>query len=497
MKRLCLVLIAIVFLLAIVPSSVLAFEIEPYSPEMEAKPSAPSFSPEDDAFDYRNIYQSLENLGEIQSTLTPPEDESEEPDRLAPDELVVQPGRRPAAATQSIPAQTGQGGMSFEVGALVLYPEQSYAPGVVLQDALVEPASLIWRSSNPEIVWVSAEGVVTGLARGSAVVQASTKDGSAYCMLQVTVKGSPALSSVLQTERYADDLYRLDRPVGWQSYTSGSQDKTNLIVYDPDEKARQLFYLSEIGPFYTNAMQYALDVKYMMEMDCTVPWIDAPVVTNMRADYFFSKYNNLIEQYAAQMDTYFPRLSDFQVISYQNTRVMVEGCKTTGIVYGTFMQDGAACAGVFATSMVEKKGYTGEMGGSLGYAYMTVGVAAPISEFTSAADAYFGILDSLNLDTRYFATNDHTIAQLCKELRDFWNKRDPFDDVSAQQWADEQMAQERLYDVESGTVYLVPAGFYETYDARREKYQMQHLIRVSEQIPALWLLPTKNASNLK
>ncbi|MEJ2586742.1 MAG: hypothetical protein P8165_04005 [Deltaproteobacteria bacterium] len=52
------------------------------------------------------------------------------------------------------------------------------------------------------------------------------------------------------------------------------------------------------------------------------------------------------------------------------------------------------------------------------------------------------------------------------------------------------LGKERLYDPDTGRVYEFENGFYDTYDTRRNDYEINHLKRLQGNNYNLWMTPT-------
>lgn len=379
---------------------------------------------------------------------------------------------------------------SLSLSDVILYPGMTYK----INGTDISKAS--WKSSNSSVVSVAGQ-TITARRKGKAEIEA-TVDGQKLSF-DVTVNSFPD-STTLSTSRYAGEKFSINKPSGWSAFKqggskAGSRD-ANVILYDPDRSGRQIFYLSRLGPFYTNSIQYGIDIKYMENWGYTIQWLNSPVITPLRADYFFSKFNQLVSVDASKLSYYFPTLKQFKNIELQNISPLVDSCKT-GIVRGTFLQNGVPCEGLFATSLVQEKKYTGYVGGSLGLAYMTVGVAAPVDEFARSAEEYIKVFASMTISSGYFATNQHTVNKLASEIETTWKNRDKSKDVTIQKWADGRLDKERVYNPATGKIYLCEKGFYSKYSKDTLKYRMKNLVPLPENIPELWLIPAESGSGVR
>lgn len=76
--------------------------------------------------------------------------------------------------------------LTLQVGKLTIYQDNVYTLSYTLEPNT--GARVYWTSSDPAIVQVDDQGVITGLAKGSAKVTAYTEDGAAKATCKVTVK---------------------------------------------------------------------------------------------------------------------------------------------------------------------------------------------------------------------------------------------------------------------------------------------------------------------
>jgi hypothetical protein len=70
--------------------------------------------------------------------------------------------------------------------------------------------------------------------------------------------------------------------------------------------------------------------------------------------------------------------------------------------------------------------------------------------------------------------------------------RNRSDDIISEKRSDAMLGNERVYNPDTGTVYEVPLGFYETYNLHRELYNMDNLQALPDADWNLWTAPTES-----
>ncbi|MBQ7871359.1 MAG: S8 family serine peptidase, partial [Oscillospiraceae bacterium] len=134
----------------------------------------------------------------------------------------------------------------------------------------VSDTSLIWGTSDPSVAIVDANGVVTGVAAGTAVITAiSVFDPTAKASCTVTVKeAGVTVKGVLEDEKGVTQTftYDLDKEATW---TGGMTMDTTLLSADRDPKTGNYFVVDSIYSNY-GLTKYSADGAVLARVDSAV-----------------------------------------------------------------------------------------------------------------------------------------------------------------------------------------------------------------------------------
>jgi hypothetical protein len=78
-----------------------------------------------------------------------------------------------------------------------------------------------------------------------------------------------------------------------------------------------------------------------------------------------------------------------------------------------------------------------------------------------------------------------------------WEDRKRVDDIISEKRSDAILGNERVYNLDTGTIYEVPLGFYDEYNIHRERYNMDNLQLLPDNDWNLWTAPTESDDKIK
>ena len=317
-------------------------------------------------------------------------------------------------------------------------------------------------------------------------------------------------------ERYTGVGYTIDKPRGWAVYPAGDCDTLAVLLRDPQEPRRQVFYFSSIGKLYTTEAQKALDEWYVANGGFPPPWLDAPVVEPFTPEGFLAHWPEVAAMQGATLFMpQFPRLEGLRLVAASPRPSMLPGLpgSASAEVRGAFMAGGAVGEGMLLATTVPPGGPPLGLctsppsgpSGCTGYAFLICGITAPKQEFAATAELLLASLDSFAVTPAYVqeclarahlqfnavAQAGQTLREASDAIWDGWVARSHAEDVTFEQYSDAFMEVERVYDPSTGTVYEVPAGWYaQDYDPNRGAYQLGGL-QLLPGDAAYWELWTK------
>lgn len=132
-------------------------------------------------------------------------------------------------------------GISISQSTLSLAPEGTAALTAAVQPAGALHKGVTWSSSNESVATVDANGVVTAVAEGTAVITATTDEGAFTASCTVTVRAggapdTPGTPSTPSTPSTGESTSRPQRPSG--SSSSSSKDKDDRPAADDNTEKK-------------------------------------------------------------------------------------------------------------------------------------------------------------------------------------------------------------------------------------------------------------------
>jgi hypothetical protein len=304
----------------------------------------------------------------------------------------------------------------------------------------------------------------------------------------------------LNLETFNGGVFTIDKPQGWNIYTAGSCADFAFLLRDPQDPLRQVFFFGEVGPIYMSKEQKQIDYDYMSMGGYPIQYIEMPVVDPLTPENFLQQFHLITETSIAQsFMPQAPPLEHFEVISTTSQSSFISG-GTTELVRGLFMQDGKVAEGLFLVTVAPVLSAMGGPGGDIAYGFQVMGITAPKQEFRYLENTLGASLQSFTVSSSY-AQNcmqqqaqtygaileaGKTLSEASDIIMDGWESRNKVDDIVAEKRSDAILGNERVYDPETGEVYEVENGFYDTYNINRDQYEMSNLQPLPDDSWDLW-----------
>ncbi|MBN1762199.1 MAG: hypothetical protein JW878_03835 [Methanomicrobia archaeon] len=304
----------------------------------------------------------------------------------------------------------------------------------------------------------------------------------------------------LSLETFNGGFFTIDKPQGWNIYTAGSCADFAFLLRDPQDPLRQVFFFGEVGPVYMSEEQKQIDYDYMSMGGYPIQYIEMPVVDPLTPENFLQQFHLITETSIAQsFMPQAPPLEHFEVISTTSQSSFISG-GTTELVRGLFVQDGAVAEGLFLVTVAPVLPAMGGPGGDIAYGFQVMGITAPKQEFRYLENSLAASMQSFTVSQSY-AQNcmqqqaqtygaileaGKTLSEASDIIMDGWESRNKVDDIVAEKRSDAILGNERVYDPETGEVYEVENGFYDTYNTNRDQYEMNNLQPLPDDSWDLW-----------
>lgn len=312
-----------------------------------------------------------------------------------------------------------------------------------------------------------------------------------------TLKPTPKI----ELELYDVGFLNIRKPKGWDVHIAGVCSTLGLLIQDPDEPLRQIFYFGMIGPVYLKEAQRQIDLAYIQGGGYNmITWLDAPAVDPLTAENFFTHWPGIADMDAAvAFMPQFPRLEGFSVVSGTPLAPMFPN-GDSALLRGLFLNDGAVGEGQFLGSVWVNSPYWGIPGGGTAYGGILLGVTAPKREFKDIEAKLVSALESFTMTQGYIdwclvqqaqlwgavARQGQTLREASDIVFDGWVSRSQTSDIMAEKGSDAMLGLERVYDPSTNQTYSVPVGWFEDYDIHRGDYDMTDLQLLPGDSVELW-----------
>jgi hypothetical protein len=195
-----------------------------------------------------------------------------------------------------------------------------------------------------------------------------------------------------------------------------------------------------------------------------------------------------------------PKISDIQFISSLTPVTSVLTSATDAkIIRALFNQENTLGEGLFYVETLDygilTSGYN-----NIGFGVIFIGMSTGENEFLEYEPILNNILKSYTISQDYVsacirAQNQavsgilkagQTLSETSDIIMDVWDTRQKSDDILSEKWSDTTLSYERVYDPETGEVYRVENGFYDSYNINREDFEMSNLEQLPENSWDLW-----------
>jgi hypothetical protein len=319
---------------------------------------------------------------------------------------------------------------------------------------------------------------------------------------------APPVLTAPALEQYDGGVFTMRKPAGWAVQKAGDCATFSVVASDPANPAARVFYFGELGPMYSNEGQRGVDESYMAMGGYPIQWSDAPVLSPITPQKFLSVYPELTRmQLAKQAGIDWPEIGNAQVISSQSGQALVPGASAE-TMRALFTAGNSLGEGLFYVSVMELIPSMGSPSSGIAYAFGFSGITASQEKFLAMEPALAQSLASITLNDAYVSQClqqqqqqaqasrrlSETLSETSDIITDSWEARQKSDDIISEKRSDAMLGRERVYDPDTGDVYYVDNGFYESYDTSREKFQMDRLQPLPADDYALWNAPAFDGS---
>ena len=304
-------------------------------------------------------------------------------------------------------------------------------------------------------------------------------------------------------------VFSMQIPQGWKVQTGGRCTTGAVVVQDPQNPLRQVFYFGSVGPFYLSENQKEIDREYEAMGGYPIAWKEMPVIQPLTSEEFVKNFEKIIETPAIKefMDD-LPELKEVEVLSVESTKSPLPG--ESALIRALFKNGERIGEGLFHVGVVENVPEMGGPGSGHAQALQFVGVTAESEEFEEVVLDLVKSAESLSLDESYLASCTQeieeqgraalkagkTLQEAGEIITQGWEGRNKVDDILSAKRSDANLGIERVYDPATGEVYQVENDFYSKYENNREKYRMNGLQVLPEKDWKLWTAPTLDGSRI-
>jgi hypothetical protein len=331
------------------------------------------------------------------------------------------------------------------------------------------------------------------------------------------IQNNTGQNASLIYETFYDEGVSVQLPQNWAVEFYGSCATKSFIAYDINNPVRQVFYFSEAGPVYTSQLQKDNDLEWKAYYESIgssylILYTQSPVVSPLNAQNFLTSFKSLAEtDFMETIAPLSPKMYEFQIISSADSaQKILPNANDAKTIRALFKQDGALGEGLF---YVETFDYGAATGGfmNIGYGMTFIGLTAKDDEFPQYEAVLNSILNSYTISQEYVskciqAQNaagaaaveiGQTLSETSDIMMDAWDNRQRSDDILSEKWSDTTLSYERVYDPETGEVYRVENGFYDSYNINREHFEMNNLEQLPDNDWDLWTAVTNYEEDIR
>lgn len=320
---------------------------------------------------------------------------------------------------------------------------------------------------------------------------------------------NPSGTANIKLVEYDGGFFKMMIPKGWRveanANVGGDCAAMYVIVTDPSNPMRKIFYINKTSYFPRSEMQRQMDLQYYRSSGIL---INLPVtVSPTTPENFLTKIHLMVDATKRYPGFFAPRdmpvwdtLKIFSTIHQPDVWSSLIG--PTDLMRAVFINDGKVGQGLFIASVVPIGPDLGMAGAGNACAYAFGGIMAPKGEFMQMQEALAQSAASLVFNDVYMYTCiglkqadinqrrqeiSRTLAETSEIMNESWRNRNRSEDVSAEKWSDYMRGTERLYDPSTSEVYEFRNGFYDTYRSNSSSYTMSNLQPIPDNNYDLWM----------
>ncbi|MCR4277570.1 MAG: hypothetical protein NUV85_00970, partial [Candidatus Berkelbacteria bacterium] len=313
----------------------------------------------------------------------------------------------------------------------------------------------------------------------------------------------------LKLEDYSGGFFTIKKPVDWTVTVGGSCSTFSFVIHNPSNPAQMIMYFGEVGPVYLSEKQRMLDKSYMDMGGYKIAWYDMPVVSPLTPENFLKTMSTITSTpLVQQFMTNLPQLKDVDVISSTTAISPVSG--TTKLMRAVFIEKGIPANGLFFLTTTVVLPETGMASSGIGYGMTFIGISSGRAEFTYLEKPLNDSLKSLDISQDYVSKcigaqnaqtqnalkTSKTLSETSDIITQGYDNRNKSDDIISEKRSDVMLGRDRVYDPDTGNVYDVKNGWYDSYNINRQEFKMNNLEQLPQSDWNLWTSPTKDAKEI-
>ncbi len=310
----------------------------------------------------------------------------------------------------------------------------------------------------------------------------------------------PVRPSVTGTTNYNDGRFSIQLPAGWKIRTSGEYTAFAFKAWDPEQPNRTIFLMCKLEPFLKSQEAKKKYRQVAKNLGGTYAFFaEAPVMESPTLPGFLRTIPE-IRQFCAKFHRkgltlnpdVVPDMNAIEVIETKRSTIPCPPtCQDNSIARVKYVDHQRQVSeGLITAQPVAGMQYNFfGVDGWFHTVYGFMGVTAPIGEMRELEPILTKCLGSFNFTQDYVnraikVSNEEREALLARgramqaahdAMTEAWRAREKAHDIAFQKWSDSFMGYDRLYDADTGEVYLAELGFYEQYDLHRDEYAKSNL----------------------
>lgn len=322
--------------------------------------------------------------------------------------------------------------------------------------------------------------------------------GAAQIGKMGTYRVEPAAPIVPGLVKYDGGYFTIDLPEGWRIQTMGQYSAFSFRAWNPENPDYEIFYYGTLTPFNKSEEAKAWNQS---KAGFGFPYDyfgDAPVVAPGCVKDLFYAWNDIArftKKYAGSMypaNASFPALYNVSVIETLPIDTYYANIASAEAVIRASLQTerrtngfGKFCASLIDLGAYELDGVDMSPLSALGVS----GVIAPQATFVEVEQMLTQAIYSLTFTDAYVSeaneyarktgeiamANNKALQATYDGYNAAWRARQTAYDIISQKNSDKTLGYDRLYDPGTGEVYRAEVGFYDSYDANRERFENPNL----------------------